>query len=113
MNEIMNILGLVGIATLSGQAIAWAFDPIQRIKRYVVLDSDGVAEKYCSLTIERSQPLPERIHKLASKAINCDSCCSFWSCLAIGLPILGLTALIAAPLAFTLSAMIGRLLPMD
>ena len=109
----MNILGLVGISTLAGQAIAWAFDPIQRVKRYLVLDSDGVAEKYNSYAIERSQPFWERIHKLASKAINCDSCCSFWSCLVIGLPILGFAALIAAPLAFTLSAMIGRLLPMD
>ena len=113
MNDIYNILGMAGLASLVGQCIAWAFDPIQWLKRWLALDFDSVGERYKGDPIAWSQPLRVILHKLISKLVNCDACCSFWACMAIGLPTIGMTTLIAAPLAFTISAMISRVLPME
>jgi len=101
------MLCLTIISSIAGNAIAWAFPQVQWLKRKARLDGEMIDLLYAHL--ERSTPL-QRIHQLASTAVNCDSCCSFWACLAIGIPAIGLIALAVAPLAYTASAIINRIM---
>ena len=96
------------IGILLGNGIAWAFPPIQWIKRKLRIDSDTYQNLQGLYDVETSLGIGKGIHRLIGKAFNCAQCCSWWSGLAVVLIYPEWWIVGSAFCAFTASAMIEK-----
>jgi len=96
------------IGILLGNGIAWAFPPIQWIKRKLRIDSDTYQNLQGLYDEGGSIGIGNGIHRLIGKAFNCAQCCSWWSGLAVVLIYPELWIVGSAFCAFTASAMIEK-----